>query len=292
MSCRRAIVTILLGSLTAGCTSNSSLAPTPTGTRTRSPDALVTVSPALGVTACEPGAVSRFLPPSPHDQDLLTGVAAFSGRDVWAVGEQFNGRSSDPGGQLTLIEHWDGRRWRVVPSPNQDDGSIQGVSAISSNDVWAVGASYVGFSEVSSARALVEHWDGKAWTRVPGPNTDGLGAYSGIIGTVATIGPRDIWISWDNHVFRWDGRAWTELHPAGRVLPLADRGPRGVWAGGTALSNWDGKRWTRIAMKPGLPKGSAFNAVALSPSRDVWTVGGLGYAMGHQHPFAIRVCAG
>jgi hypothetical protein len=46
--------------------------------------------------------------------DLLKGETAMSTSDVWAVGDYYcsNGYPS-----RTLIEHWDGTQWSVVPSP-------------------------------------------------------------------------------------------------------------------------------------------------------------------------------
>src|SRR5437762_3576748 len=69
----------------------------------------------------------------------------------------------------TLIEHWDGIAWSVVPSPNVSglDRTLTGVAAVSANDVWAVGyyhnANYV-------VQTLIEHWNGSAWSIVPSSN--------------------------------------------------------------------------------------------------------------------------
>jgi hypothetical protein len=150
----------------------------------------------------------------------------------------------------------------------------------------------VGFGEISRSQPLVEHWDGKVWAIVSGPMTNRGQPDPGIIETVAAIAPNDVWVAWDRNVFRWDGIAWTALPSPGRVLDLAAHAPNDVWAAGGVLAHWDGKKWTTIALKPGLPKGSALNALAIAPSRDVWTVGGIGYAQGHQHPFAVRKCNG
>jgi hypothetical protein len=52
--------------------------------------------------------------PSPNlaGHDSLWSVAAVSARDVWAVGLSDRGQK----GQTSLVEHWDGVRWRIVPS--------------------------------------------------------------------------------------------------------------------------------------------------------------------------------
>ena len=47
----------------------------------------------------------------------LRAVKAFAEDDVWAVGHyrvEFPGTHED----YTLIQHWDGNEWRVVPSPS------------------------------------------------------------------------------------------------------------------------------------------------------------------------------
>jgi hypothetical protein len=68
-------------------------------------------------------------------------IQANSPTDVWAVGDQ--GVAGTPN-TSTLIEHWNGTAWSVVPSPSPGlDGSLAGVTASNANDVWAVGSSGV-----------------------------------------------------------------------------------------------------------------------------------------------------
>ena len=58
------------------------------------------------------------LVPSPNvgDQDnFLTGVSVRSTSNAWAVGAAEDAAEVDK----TLIEHWNGRAWKVVPSPNE-----------------------------------------------------------------------------------------------------------------------------------------------------------------------------
>jgi hypothetical protein len=79
--------------------------------------------------------------PSPNPgaySNSLNGVAAVSSTDVWAVGYSYDYYG---GGSDSLIEHWDGTAWTTVPSPNPGTALnyLNGVAAVSSNDVWAVG---------------------------------------------------------------------------------------------------------------------------------------------------------
>jgi hypothetical protein len=82
-----------------------------------------------------------------------------SANDVWAVGT--NGQ--------TTVEHWNGERWRVVPSPNVGMGAnrLTAVTATSANDIWAAG-SYE--DAPNHTETLIEHWDGNSWSIVPSPN--------------------------------------------------------------------------------------------------------------------------
>jgi hypothetical protein len=78
------------------------------------------------------------------------------------------------GGPLdqTLIEHWNGARWTVVPSPDpggsSQDNDLWGVAAVATGDVWAVGG--VGsFLDPDASSPLALHWDGASWTQVSVP---------------------------------------------------------------------------------------------------------------------------
>jgi hypothetical protein len=105
--------------------------------------------------------------PGPQARGLYA-VAALSSTDVWAVG------SADPVsfGTSTLTEHWDGTAWSVVPSSDVDQfNTLYSISAVSSNDIWAVGVHYSlsqGATSGGETHALLEHWDGMAWSAMPG----------------------------------------------------------------------------------------------------------------------------
>src|SRR5439155_368254 len=95
--------------------------------------------------------------PSPPETRLVDGalsaVSADSPRDAWAVGS-----GGGPSAIINpVIEHWDGSRWSVVPSPQVDPrySTLNDVLAISPNDVWAVGQEW--------DHSLIVHWDGVSW---------------------------------------------------------------------------------------------------------------------------------
>ena len=103
--------------------------------------------------------------PSPGAlQNILFGVAAISDTDVWAVGAE----QDSNGLWHTLTEHWDGSAWSVVssPDPGQSGDQLYAVYALSPNNVYAVGQQAgSGFPN----QALIEHWDGSAWSVITSP---------------------------------------------------------------------------------------------------------------------------
>ena len=95
----------------------------------------------------------------------LSGVAAISASDAWAVGA-YN-EPGNPG--LTFIEHWNGRTWQQVPAPSPLDSQLIAVTAVSVNDVWAVGSYTYPRNPGYGVEPLIVHWDGTSWQQVPSP---------------------------------------------------------------------------------------------------------------------------
>lgn len=134
--------------------------------------------------------------PSPNvgtRANQLNGVAGLSANDVWAVGQYDNGDMYGSKYQ-TLIEHWDGSAWSVVPSPNfgTRDNYLQSVAPVSANDVWAVGYYFNG---TSAERTLILHWDGAIWSVVSSPN---VGTHHNELYGVAALGLTPIQMTRDS----------------------------------------------------------------------------------------------
>jgi hypothetical protein len=232
-----------------------------------------------------------------HGGELLS-VAAVASNDVWAVGFQ---SPPPPGGfGESLIEHWDGSSWTIIDSPTSmvQHTSLTGVTAISSNDVWAVGE---GVGDHHSD-ALVEHWDGSSWSVVsssafPGVDVEKISADAGndiwALGLASTFfgGPFS-----GPAALHFDGTSWT-VSPTNTqmfLLPTAEGGsvkalsPTDVWAVGVifndfdlpdaAIAHWDGTQWTDVP-SPRIddPRHDSQLAgvAAISPS-DIWAVGAIG----------------
>src|SRR5713101_5611054 len=103
---------------------------------------------------------------APKHVGVLDGITAISTNDVWAVG-QFSNAS---GVFQTLIEHWNGHTWRVVSSPNASthNNFLNGVTAASASDIWAVG-DFLPAATVPE-QTLTLHWNGHTWSVVSSPN--------------------------------------------------------------------------------------------------------------------------
>lgn len=100
-----------------------------------------------------------------RERDTLFSVKAVGAHDVWAVG---GAQDTANGAFHTLIEHWDGTRWSVVPNPDPGPtgNALYGVTAAGPGNAWAVGQQLgTGFP----SRALVEHWDGTRWSVASAP---------------------------------------------------------------------------------------------------------------------------
>lgn len=103
------------------------------------------------------------------DNSYLEDVQAVSPTDVWAVGGRGN-TTTDTG--RTLIEHWDGTHWSVVPSPNRErpdvrghTQSLLGVGVVDATDAWAVGQFKRNDTNYKT-KWMLAHWNGTTWTNV------------------------------------------------------------------------------------------------------------------------------
>jgi hypothetical protein len=103
----------------------------------------------------------RVASPKPHGggtaSTALGFISAVSSTDVWAAGQLIY--SATPQIEDTLVEHWDGTRWSIVPSPDpRPTNHVFGLSADSGTDAWLIGA------KTGEGGMFVEHWNGHRWT--------------------------------------------------------------------------------------------------------------------------------
>jgi len=135
--------------------------------------------------------------------DVLFGVVAFAPNDVWAAGTSMPGPTPPPPlldtPTITLIEHFDGTSWKVVPSPSVGPHSqfqsnqLWGITAVSANDIFAFG-SYFAADGSGQLSTLVLHWNGTSWKIVPSPNPVNTNFRANILFGGTVIPQGDLWL--------------------------------------------------------------------------------------------------
>lgn len=231
-------------------------------------------------------------PNGPAGNGILSAVAAVSANDAWAAGSYFTPEGG--GGSRTLIEHWDGSAWKVVASPNNFPygAELNALAAVSANDVWAAG--FVGTSSVDGNQRvpLIEHWDGKQWSRVTDFPT---GNQPVSLDEVAAVSAQDIWVAGrilsrggpesQGILAHWDGSQWQLFGNFAKVdvfTELSVVAQNDVWALGTigltsaqVMEHWDGQKWNTVTLPALAPAGTnaeLADLVAVS-TQEVWLLG-------------------
>ncbi len=240
-----------------------------------------------GATGCGWGLTTSL---NQNIYNEFNGIGGTSPTDIWGVGSRGDGDVKI----LTLIEHWDGTSWSIVPSPSPgpNRNSLFGVAAISANDVWAVG--YADRTMFSDLVTVVLHWDGSAWTQVPSPSP---GSWESALYGVAAISTNNVWavgyardsVNYRTLVEHWDGSNWSVVPSpnfgtgSNQLASISALSANDIWtvgdygaAGGssqTLIEHWDGATWS-IAPSPNVPSVQNHLAAvsAVAPS-DSWAVG-------------------
>jgi hypothetical protein len=226
----------------------------------------------------------KIVPSVPIPDVNLTGVAALSPRNVWAVGF-----GTDYAAHF-VIEHWNGNVWRRVKAPYPPGDHMEelnSISAASPRDIWTVG-DYSNYGNTPDPQTLVLHWNGLVWKGVALPSV-----LSGGISDVRAIGSNDVWaIGADANsqpaAAHWDGVSWQSVtappNPTSDIdfglNNLAAGSTNDVWSlgqsGGDPYTwHWDGVSWTTTPLAT--TSGGVdviYEGIAAAVGGDAWTVGG------------------
>ena len=173
--------------------------------------------------------------PSPGTQaNVLAGVTAISANDALAVGFQ----AGSNGIWQTLTEQWNGSQWSVVssPSPGSQINYLDGVTAISANDAWAVG--------YADQQTLTEHWNGSKWSVV---KSAGPGAVSNSLLAVSAVSHNNVWAVGYYQTKNFVGHTLTE--------------------------HWNGSKWSVVKSPSPGSFSAQLEGVAAIAANDVWAVG-------------------
>jgi len=236
----------------------------------------------------------------------LRGIKAISDANVWAVGWANNPQGSFQAAENTLIEHFDGQSWQIVPSPNTrlPQNELHAVSGTSATDVWAVGMAQD--PSTGLQHTLTLHFNGSSWSLVPSPSNDTAinfltsvvalsptnayaAGYHAPAPTTANPNPKD-----ETLILHWDGTSWTQIVSPNpnlangsnnQLFGLTAISATDVWAVGFTgdfnngfaplTLHFDGTSWNVIAaVTPSTGvTGDYFAAVSAVASNDVWAVG-------------------
>jgi hypothetical protein len=206
--------------------------------------------------------------PSPNRGDIanfLNGVSGVADDDVWAVGSYRVPEDDIRTDDHPLALHWDGEEWLDVPVPlppsgNEEESQFFDVTAVASDDVWAVG-NYVPPGAVNTIETLAMNWDGSDWELVPSPvaqvgNGSSFYAIDSKDGEIWAVGSSLGTAGLDNLAARWNGSGWDEHFPERIVLgnhrltSVDIHSANEVWAAGNIgalglpyVTRWDGSSW-------------------------------------------------
>jgi hypothetical protein len=171
------------------------------------------------------------------------------------------------------IEPWPAAIWPPRLRPNRTFGFLgyrylllNGVTAVSANDVWAVGTGEV--NGIIDTQVL--RWNGTAWQVVASPNVTGVNANQ--LNQITVVSPDDIWavgywavldVQYSTLTEHWNGTKWSVVTVPvpeatySNLIGLAGISATDVWAVGSyqpsggdwnpLYEHWNGQSWTITA---------------------------------------------
>jgi hypothetical protein len=241
--------------------------------------------------------------PAGTNGGVLTGVAAVSDSDVWAVGGDYDADSN----QHPLVQHFEGTAWSNISFAGAGEGTgiVYDVKFTAPSDGWAVG-----YSGSSAIAAAAYHFDGSRWQPVQLPRLPSQPIlYAAAARSAADVfavgaafaGPTQA------IALHYDGASWAAL-PGLPAIPGATNtiltgadvvGTGQLWAVGLwqdAPGNlhplaafWSGSAWTVSAVPevPGVEGNTLFRVRAAGPD-DVWAVGSWRATDATLNPFMLH----
>jgi hypothetical protein len=142
--------------------------------------------------------------------------------------------------------------------------------------------------------ALIEHWNGRAWSRIPAPS---VATGTTLLGVTA-LSPTDAWAvgQYSNAagvqplIEHWNGKSWATVSisvPANyrtgdTLASVAAHGANDIWAVGSyqepfggplpLTEHWNGTKWTFVPI-PSTGTESYLDSVSITATNDVWAGG-------------------
>src|SRR5207237_9081019 len=177
--------------------------------------------------------------PNPGEgSNALNGIAVRGPNDIYAVGYQSNLSGTVTS---TLVLHFDGTSWNVVPSPNPGQpSSLAAILAAPDGQTWAAGFYYDG----TQGRTLLLHGDDSGFVAVPGEDFPGEG---NVLLGIAAAGPGNLWA-------------------CGYHYPNGTSDYQGL------IEHYDGEQWSRVSSAQGASY-TYLSGIAAQSGGEAWAVG-------------------
>ncbi len=218
----------------------------------------------------------------------LTDMAAISPTNVWISGRSAD-KNFNPAGALLL--NWNGSKVTAYSNPLQNDptASLAGISGDSAGDVWTVGD--------NSAGAIIEHWNGDAWSSV----MPSFNIANTLLNSVKAFSPNDVWVGGNQNgqpfAAVYNGATWTQQTitsdaTTGFINSISGTTANDVWLTGEQVTgpniqqgiikHWNGSAFTTNFLSGSAQTGgeSLQSIAAISPT-DVWTADQNGTFLAH-----------
>jgi hypothetical protein len=216
---------------------------------------------------------------------VLRDVEALSDTNVWAVGHAYVDNA-----KRAVILRWDGSQWTAPVV--LEDAYLEGIDALGSNDIWAVGG-----TTLRPDGGILMRWDGSQWSQSPVFDSwAGIQMYS-----VAIVSPTEVWTAGESIInsphralaARYSVRCPEPVacQPGWNITPSLDPDPRlnylggvdasasdNVWAvgktryNGALVKRWDGETWQLMPPAPVVSSTTLLDVRVFSPN-EVWAVG-------------------
>ncbi|MBO2448427.1 hypothetical protein J4573_15100 [Actinomadura barringtoniae] len=189
----------------------------------------------------------------------------------WAAGSR---------GEAPLLLGWNGHRWHERRIPLPADTLLEGVSAVSGKEAWAVGLGKDGTGRTA-------HLSGAKWVKGSLP-----GGRPVVPRAVEARTPNEAWVVGSTGgiagnraaAWRWNGKAWAAVPVRtgsggnSELMAISSRSSEDAWAVGSAaparqlLMRWNGKAWKSVN-GPDLHGESTLADVVALESGEAWAVG-------------------
>lgn len=222
-------------------------------------------------------------------------IVYISDSEIWLIGDQVGVFPQGGASYRALAMKWDGGSNFVVtttpfPGVGTPGFGLMAASAVSSNDIWAVGGGSDG--DYLGNNSYIIHWNGSSWTHVPGPHP---GTYNRLYDVLA-IASDDVWAVGDyfqagegyySLFLHWDGSTWTQVESPGGGRKLIAFASDNVYCGGYGIVRWNGESWDFTEQFNSVI-GPSVTAIAANEVCDIVAVGRQ-VVVDQIVPFAARV---